>query len=397
MRDVPRVVWVLAIGSFINRFGGFVLVFLVLYVRHLGYSVAWAGMAASCYAAGKLAAGPVGGELTDRAGPRACIATSMFGSAAAMLALSQLRWLPGLLALGCLTGLLSELYRPSTSKLIADAVDGGRRITAFGVYQTGVSAGVAAGPAIAGFLAERSYLWLFVGDAATSLLWGTLALVLLPTPSPTPLAPDQPPAAVGDDRDTRAAWTARSARRRTARLLAATLGVNLVLFQSQSTFPLWVTSHGHSPAVYGMLLSASALLAVTLQLPLSTLTRRWHPPRVIAASSVIVGAGFGLVGLGGGVAVLAAATLVWSLGELVQWPVAASYLTDLAPPHHLGRYAGLRSLAYGTAMLIAPSGGTTLYRHDPRLVWWLSVAVGLAAAVTLLPDLTGTRSSSSWP
>ncbi|MBO0885580.1 MAG: MFS transporter, partial [Mycobacterium sp.] len=88
-------------------------------------------------------------------GPRACVAVSMFGSAGVMLALPEVRGLPGLLALSFLAGLLGELYRPSTSKLITQAAVGADRVTAFGVYQTGVSAGTAAGPAIAGFLAER--------------------------------------------------------------------------------------------------------------------------------------------------------------------------------------------------------------------------------------------------
>jgi hypothetical protein len=139
---------------------------------------------------------------------------------------------------------------------------------------------------------------------------------------------------------------------------------------------------------YGSLLSASALLTVALQLPLSNLVRRSHPPLVIAASNVVVGAGFGLLGFGGGLAVLLAATLVWTLGELIQWPVAASYLTDLAPPRQLGRYAGVRSLAYGTAMLIAPAAGTALYHH-PQLIWWLSLTAALAAGAVLLPDLRG--------
>ena len=53
---LPRVVWVLAGGSFVNNFGGFVVPFLLLYLVHRGYGVGLAAWAVSAYAAGKMAA-----------------------------------------------------------------------------------------------------------------------------------------------------------------------------------------------------------------------------------------------------------------------------------------------------------------------------------------------------
>ena len=54
LRGLPRPVWVLTARTFVNRFGSFVLVFLVLYVKHLGYSTAAAGLAASAYGVGSI-------------------------------------------------------------------------------------------------------------------------------------------------------------------------------------------------------------------------------------------------------------------------------------------------------------------------------------------------------
>jgi hypothetical protein len=39
IRSLPREIWILSAGSFVNRFGSFVAVFLVLYLRDLGYSI----------------------------------------------------------------------------------------------------------------------------------------------------------------------------------------------------------------------------------------------------------------------------------------------------------------------------------------------------------------------
>src|SRR6266511_6277570 len=86
LRSLPRTVWILAAGSLINRFGSFVLPFLVLYLRDRQYSAAETGAALALYGAGKIAAGPSRGYLSDRLGPKATASLSMFVSATPMFA-----------------------------------------------------------------------------------------------------------------------------------------------------------------------------------------------------------------------------------------------------------------------------------------------------------------------
>ena len=54
IRSLPGPVWILCAGSFVNRFGSFVAVFLVLYLREKGYSIAEAGFVVSLYGAGNV-------------------------------------------------------------------------------------------------------------------------------------------------------------------------------------------------------------------------------------------------------------------------------------------------------------------------------------------------------
>ena len=89
IRELPPSAWFLIGGSVINRFGSFVVPFLVLYLRKQGFSIERSGLAVAAYGGGELIAGPLGGMLADRLGRRATIASSMFASAAAMIALSQ--------------------------------------------------------------------------------------------------------------------------------------------------------------------------------------------------------------------------------------------------------------------------------------------------------------------
>ena len=66
LRALPRAAWVLFAGTFINRFGGFVVPFLTLYLTGQGYPPGAAGLAVSAYGAGSLLASVVGGLLLTR-------------------------------------------------------------------------------------------------------------------------------------------------------------------------------------------------------------------------------------------------------------------------------------------------------------------------------------------
>ena len=180
IRSLPGPVWILCAGSFVNRFGSFVAVFLILYLREKGYSIAEAGFIVSLYGAGNVVAAAVGGLVADRLGRRNAIAISMFSSAATLLALSQADEIVLIGALTVLAGLTGEMYRPASAALLADLVPAGQRLPAFALNRLAINLGFAAGPATAGLLADYSFTYLFVGDALTSLVFGALALAALP-------------------------------------------------------------------------------------------------------------------------------------------------------------------------------------------------------------------------
>src|SRR5512135_2808496 len=91
LRALPRGAWVLFLGTFLNKFGTFVLPFLAIYMTRLGYTSVQAGFAIGAYGIGTLGACLVGGYLADRLGRRKTIVLSMFSVALVMLSLSQAR------------------------------------------------------------------------------------------------------------------------------------------------------------------------------------------------------------------------------------------------------------------------------------------------------------------
>src|ERR1043166_6160493 len=113
LRALPRGAWILFFGTFLNKFGTFVLPFLAIYLTGLGYTTAQASLAIGAYGVGTLAASLLGGYLADRLGRRKTIVLSMFSVTVAMLCLSQARALPWIILLSGVAGLTGELYRPA--------------------------------------------------------------------------------------------------------------------------------------------------------------------------------------------------------------------------------------------------------------------------------------------
>src|ERR1044071_6381560 len=115
LRQLPRPVWILFAGTFLNKFGAFVIPFLSLYMTGRGFSVTDAGMAMGAYGAGHFLACLIGGQLADSIGRRPTLVLSMFSTAFVMLTLSLARSFELIVALTLLAGLTGEVYRPACS------------------------------------------------------------------------------------------------------------------------------------------------------------------------------------------------------------------------------------------------------------------------------------------
>src|SRR5687767_5316484 len=259
LRSLPGPTWVLFGGTFVNRFGTFVMPFLAIYLTRQGYSATQAGFAMSMYGAGHIVASMLGGHLADRIGRRHTIALSMLGSAAMMIVLSQARSYPAIVISTFLVALTGEIYRPAAAALLGDLVTPEQRVAAFAMYRFAINLGFAIGPATAGLLADRSFFWIFAIDAATSFTYGIVAFFALPPGLRSPASSEKPGEGL------------RVALRDRAFMLflLSTLFLTWVEFQVSTTVPLYIQSLGHSASTYGMLMSLNGVMIVTLELALT--------------------------------------------------------------------------------------------------------------------------------
>ena len=376
LQALPRGVWILFFGTFLNKFGAFVLPFLAIYMKRLGYSGAQAGLALGAYGFGHLLASFFGGYLADRIGRRLTIVVSMLSSAAVMLCMSQARAVELIILFSGLAGLAGELYRPAGAALLADLTPAGQRVTAYAVYRAAFNAGWTFGPAVAGFLAQTSYFWLFVGDASTSVLYGLVAWFALPDGRKS------------DEGGNGLRETLRVLRedKKLRQVLCSSLVVGLVFVQVFSTFSLEITRSGFLPSTYGLLISLNGALVVLFELPLTTITRRRPPRQMMALGYVVCGLAFATNLLPRTPVLLVLTIVLLTLGEILCMPISAAYVADLAPSHQRGLYMGAFGLVWALTFVLGPSLGTLLYASSSTLVWLICGVMGFIAATIILAE-----------
>jgi MFS family permease len=381
IKELPRPAWFLVSGNFINWFASFAIVFLVLYLRGRGYSFAEAGSAVAAYGLGEILAGAVGGHLADRFGRRDTMVVSMFASAATILSLYFARSYAVILVVAFLAGVATESWRPASRALMSDLVPQGQRVTAFALVRLAGNLGIAAGGAVAGFMANRSFFWVFVLDAATSTAFGLITLLALPHGRRTQRQEE------GEAGGYRAALADRTF----LIFLGASVLISFVYFQGQgATLPLHVVEFaGLTPAHFGLLLTLNGALVVLLELPISSLTMRRPAKQMIAAGFLLVGVGFGLTAVARNMPMLAATVAIWTLGEMIAAPVGYAYVADIAPEHLRGRYQGLYGLFWGAGAVTGPALGTLLFGVSVTGLWIVCGALGLAAALLVLASPAG--------
>jgi MFS family permease len=370
---LPPVFWTLWTGMLLNRLGSFVGTFLAIYLtRDCGFTVAEAGRVVALYGVGITAAGPVGGSLADRVGRRFTMLLGLVLGSASVVALGFVRDPTGLAVLAFLAAATGELYRPAVNAAVADVVAPEDRPRAYGLVYWAVNLGWALGLAFAGVVADRSLVALFFLDAATTLAFAVAIALRVPETRPRGLV-RQPPLA--------------GLRRVLAdgpyvAFLALNLAALVVFTQFQLAAPLDMGAHGIGPGAFSLLMALNGVGVVLLQPTLAPQLRRFDGAHLLAASALLIGVGFGVNAFGGSFPVYALGVVLWTIGEVVGFPVASALVSDLAPAELRGRYQGAFSMTWGLAFTLSPVfGGELLERFGGRTLWLACLAVGAAVAL----------------
>ncbi|GHO73334.1 MFS transporter [Ktedonobacter sp. SOSP1-85] len=368
----PQAFWFLWGGTLLNRVGMLVLPFLAIYLtseRHLAPQVV--GLIVALPGLGGILASLLMSLLADRLSRKFIFVASLSVSACFLLTipfLSSLLWLAGMVLFWSIA---SEAQRPLAGMLVMDLVSQKQRRQAISVLRLAINVGSMVSASIGGLIASQAFLPLFGADAGTTLLFALFMLLLFPRPvSPLPKVQASRPSL---------ALFAPFRDRAFRRIWLVGFFTTMVLSQQTTTFAVYLTKLGGSPAFYGGLMAAGSFLVILLEVPLTAFFQRVQSGRVMALGSLILALAAGTCSLVAGPYWLALPLLAFVFGNMLFSPPYDTIGADLAPVEQRGTYMSFLWIATGLGFALGPVLGGVLLSYSPLLCWSIVGGIGLLA------------------
>ena len=359
---LPRDVWVLAIVLFVNRIGMMVLPFLTLYlIEQRGFTREAAGGVMITYGIGSVVGVLGGGWLSDHFGARRIQLCSLVLTSVAILALWLARGPFWISTAVVAMSLSAEVFRPANSISIIHAAPKHLHARSFSLISAVVCVGLSIALPLGGALAKRDYDWLFWIDSCT----GVLAAVLLWRHGPR-----ANPHGTAGATQVEVAHVSAWRDRRFLAFIALTAAAGTILFQFFSSLPVFLKREvGFGEDGVGFLLGFNTVVIALLQVQIAHAVERRPPLRWIAFGALLMGLGYGMNGLSHAPWIAIASVFVWTLGEMLYFPLTAAFASKRAPPSALGRYMSAYYVSLSVPFLVAPLGLTLSGRWGFGALW----------------------------
>lgn len=393
---LPLMFWGLWVTLLILWMGRFVTSFLSMYlVSDMHVSAGVAGTIVSMYGFGGIFGCLYGGALSDRFGRPAMIVIGNLGSAA-MLVLLAFIGNPWIMAIALLAyGAISSMPTPAVAAYVSDVVPFRKQKRAYSLQTWAANFGFAIGPIIANQLVTISYALMFYAEAAV-LVFATILMIVFfkevglgkrPRGELAPARASQAAESAagnavehavkqtGESQRPQRFSVWRSYRRACADGALMSMVVlmflyTLAYYQIVSGLPISMTQIGLGTDEYSSLLTINGGLLCLLQIPAIGLFQRMSNTRVLVLGMSITAVGYAFqIGANSWVA-FAIATVLWTLGELGTFPIAATTVANIAPKDVRGTYQGLYNLVWSLSNAFSPLvGGWILNAFGSRVLW----------------------------
>ena len=405
---LPLMFWGLWVTLLILWMGRFVTSFLSMYlVSDMHVSAGVAGTIVSMYGFGGIFGCLYGGALSDRFGRPAMIVIGNLGSAA-MLVLLAFIGNPWIMAIALLAyGAISSMPTPAVAAYVSDVVPFRKQKRAYSLQTWAANFGFAIGPIIANQLVKISYALMFYAEAAV-LVFATILMIVFfkevglgkrPRGEVAPARASQAAESAagnavehavkqtGESQRPQRFSVWRSYRRACADGALMSMVVlmflyTLAYYQIVSGLPISMTQIGLGTDEYSSLLTINGGILCLLQIPAIALFQRMSNTRVLVLGMSITAVGYAFqIGADSWVT-FAIATVLWTLGELGTFPIAATTVANIAPKDVRGTYQGLYNLVWPLSNAFSPLvGGWILNAFGSHVLWTCCTVMFVIVAI----------------
>ena len=384
----PRQFWLMFFGMLISTIGtSMIWPFMMIYVSgKLGLPLSQIGILLTIQSAVSMISSFTTGPIVDRLGRKWVMILGLLSHGGSYLLLSRAETFPAFAGLMALTGAITPLYRIAGDAMMADLVPPEKRVDAYALLRMSNNLGIAVGPAIGGVIAATSYTLAFyaaaIGLSTYSLLLFFFAVETMPTRTQTPLAESAAPI-----RQEPFGGYAEILRHRSFIRFVAVFS----MVQVCATL-IWVLlgvyakeNYGIPENQFGLIPTTNAVMVVTLQIAVTSLTKRYRLLPMMAVGAFFYATANASIALSSHFWMFWLSMVIMTIGELILVPNSSTYVANLAPPEKRGRYMSLYGLTWGVASGLGPViGGLLNDWFSPQAIWIGGAMVGYISVALFL-------------
>ncbi len=379
-KEFPTKFWIVVAVSFIDHIGGTMLFpFFSLYItQHFGVGMTQAGIVLGLFSISGLVGQFIGGALTDKFGRRKLIIGGLVFSALSTLTLGLVNSFALLIPLAIGIGLLSDIAGPAHNAMIADILPEEKRQEGFGVLRVVGNLAWIIGPTIGGFVADKSFLALFIADAVISCLVAFLFYLFISETKPAAHEDHVPESVL----KTFAGYLKVLRNWAFMGFLVAGMLMGIVYQQMYNSLSVFLNKqYGIAPQGYGFMLTASAIVVILFQFSLTRFSKKKPPFIMMAVGTLFYMVGFSMFGFVHQYWLFVAAIVVITIGEMFVVPTSQFIATNFAPEDMRGRYMGVFGMTWMIPATIGPGlAGVIIDNYNPNLLWYIGgVLCGVSA------------------
>jgi MFS family permease len=355
-KGLPKSIYIIFLAQVTNRFGGFVLPFLTLFlVKKMGLNYESAGFAVMLTALSSIPGSFAGGKIADHIGR---IKSYIFFQLTAGFFLFFCAFVSNpqiIIALVCISSFFNGGVRPILSAIISDVLPAEKRQIGFSISYLGINLGAAVGPLAAGFLFNHYIPLLFIGDAFTSLI--AVILVALNIPETVPDYNNNKFITNEEKSEEGNVFTVLLKRPKIIIFLIINIFLSFAYTQNVFSLPIMLDHiFGSSGAKnYGILISFNAITVLVMTMFITNKIKKWHPLSAIAMSGVMCAIGFGMITFIHTMPFYILSTLIWTIGEIMIVTNFGVYIANNTPQNFRARFYAVSSLSFAIGAALGTS------------------------------------------
>ncbi|OXB25545.1 MFS transporter [Flavobacterium tructae] len=380
-KGFSREIWILAIVTFINRAGTMVLPFLSKYLKedlHFTYNqVGWIMVA---FGFGSMLGSWLGGKLTDKIGFYKIMIFSLFTSGVFLFLIQYVAhfWTLCIAIFSLMT--IADMFRPAMYVSLGAYSEPENRTRALSLVRLAVNLGFAAGPALGGLIIMgMGYSGLFWVDGASCIIAISIFALLVKEKKKIlhedKIESTEVKKSVFHDK---IFWV----------FLFVCFATAIIFFQLFTTLPLYHNEKfGLSAFQTGLLMTLNGLLIFTLEMPtVAFMERKGFPKiKIITLGSSIIALSFFLLLINVWAWILIISMILFSIGEILNFPFSNAFALSRAPRGQEGRYMALYTMSFSLAHIVsAKVGFEIISRFGYQINWLFMASIGVFATLCCL-------------